>query len=128
MRTQYFEFVETTLTPVYHVRPWWDRVRWRLVRLLGGTDPFDSVKVTRIPIDADDFMVKLYKQKRHLYEYFNREPKMLLIGAEDYENMMNSPVIQKEIQFSASFHYGQFERYGLTVKVIPWMRGAVVMP
>ena len=125
---QIVEFVETTLSDVFHVPPWWDKPRWWLVKILGGTNPHDSVKVTRIVFNSDDFMSKLWEQKRYLYDHFNREHKTLLIGAEDFEEMMSTPAITQALVFSASFNYGAREIYWLTVKVIPWMRGVLVMP
>ena len=128
MNPQYFEFVATRIDQLPYTKSGWiDGCRWWLVKLLGGENPYESVKVTRIPIDDKEFMDRLWKQKRYLFDMFGREPKTLLIGGEDYEEMMNSPAIQQAMTFQASFHYGR-EIYGLTVKIIPWMRGAVVMP
>jgi hypothetical protein len=107
---------------------WWDRPRWWLVRLLGGQCPFDTVKVTRVPVNGKTFAERLYKQKCALMESFRREPTTLLMGAEDYAELMNSPAVRQEFMVQSAFHYGRDEVYGLQVKVIPWMRGIVVMP
>ena len=73
-------------------------------------------------------MERLWKQKRSLVESFRREPTTLWIGAEDYADLMDSPMIRESFSLCASFNYGRREVYGLTVKVIPWMRGMIVMP
>lgn len=124
----HIDFLEWRELPVLYVPRWWDRPRWWLVKLLGGTNPLDTVKVTRIPIDDKDFMARLWKQKRALFDQFRREPATLWIGGEDYRELMSSPHIRESFQFSSSFNYGKHEVYGLTVKVIPWLRGMVVMP
>jgi len=111
----------------YAPRGWLDMLRWKIVTWLGGENPYDTVKVTRIPIDAEKFMEKVWLQKRYLFEAFNQRPQTLLIGAEDYEEMMSSPEITQSFVFEASYNFGERQIQGLTVKVIPWMRGAVVM-
>lgn len=129
MSPQYIEFVQAVRVPMVMQYPrWHDRFRWWIVKKLGGENPHESVKVTRVPIDGKTFADRLFKQKRELFDSFRREPASLLIGAQDFEELMDSPEIQQSIRFQASFNYGRHEVYGLTVTVIPWMRGAVVMP
>jgi hypothetical protein len=123
----YLEFVEMRELRPFEPR-WWDSPRWWLVKLLGGDNPNEVVKVTRVPINPKDFMERLWKQRRALVENFHREPTTLWLGAEDYEELMNAPVIRQAFTMHAEFHYGRREVYGLTVKVIPWMRGMLVMP
>jgi hypothetical protein len=82
----------------------------------------------RTPVDAEEFMDKLWKQKRALFDQFNREPQQLIIGADDYEQMMHCENIRQLFTFNASYNYGRNEIYGLKITVIPWMRGICVMP
>ena len=124
---QYVEFVDYRSSPLFYQPKWWDKPRWFLVRLLGGNNPHDSVQVTRIPISGEDFAASLFKQRRAIMETFRQEATTILVGGEDYEKLMNSPLITHSFQFSSSFNYGP-NIYGLTVKVIPWMRGILVMP
>ena len=107
---------------------WWDKPRWWLVRVLGGQCPHDTVKVIRVPVGGKDFMERLWKQRRAMVESFRREPTTLWIGGEEYEELMSSPAVRQEFMVHASFNYGRHEVYGLTVRVIPWMRGMLVMP
>ncbi len=81
-----------------------------------------------MPVDGKTFMDRLWKQKRSLVEDFRREPTTLWIGGEDYRELMNSPEVRQSFTVHAQFNYGRNEIYGLTVKVIPWMRGMLVMP
>lgn len=124
----HLEFVEWRELPMFYVPKWWERPRWWLVRRLGGTCPLDTVKVIRVPVSGEVFMDRLWKQKRALVESFRREPTTLWIGGEDYEDLMDSPAVRQAFTVHAEFNYGRREVYGLTVKVIPWMRGMLVMP
>ena len=125
--TQHIEFIEWKEIPSPYSPRWWDKPRWWLVRLLGGICPHDTVKVVTVPVNGKDFMARLWKQKRALVESFHREPTTLLIGGEDYAELMQCQMVRQHFYMNASFNYGR-EVYGLTVKVIPWMRGMVVMP
>ena len=128
MINERIQFVNLQTSIIYFSPKWWDKPRWWLVRLLGGECPYDTVKVTTIPIDGKTFAERLFKQKRALMETFRREPTTLLIGAEDYAELMNCPIINQQFRVSSSFNYGKYEVYDLTVEVIPWMRGMMVMP
>ena len=122
------EFLEWAELPVLYAPKWWDVPRWWLVRLLGGQCPHDYVKIVRVPVNGKTFMERLWKQKRALVESFRREPMTLWIGGEDYHELMDCPQVRQEFTVHAEFNYGRLEIYGLTVKVIPWMRGMLVMP
>lgn len=81
-----------------------------------------------------DFMQTLYEQRRELMQMFNREPKRLLVGAEDFAQMMRHPDVGRQaFQFEAEYSMGGGAKNrpricGLEVEVIPWMRGILVMP
>ena len=128
MNYSHIEFVTTQESTIYYVPKWWDRPRWWLVKLLGGKNPHDTLEVRRIPVDGKVFAERLFKQKREITKQFRREATTILMGAEDYEELMHSPVIRKQFTMNSSFNYGRHEIYGLTVNVIPWMRGILVMP
>lgn len=87
----------------------------------------DTVTIQRHRLDARTFMERLFKQKSELSKLFNREPKRMLIGSEDYFEMMNEPTIYQGFTFNAEYGKGR-HIYGLEVQVIPWMRGLLVMP
>lgn len=124
----HLDFVEWRELPLPFKPKWWDKPRWWLVRLLGGSCPLDTIKVTRVPVNGKTFAERLFKQRRALMDQFRREPTTLWMGGEDYEELMHSPAVRESFTMHSEFHYGRREVYGLTVKVIPWMRGAVVMP
>ena len=128
IRLQVVEFVDTKQFLHIPTHKWWDKPRWWLVKKLGGNDPNEVVKVKRIVFDSKDFMAKLYHQERELFKYFNLEPQTLIIGASDFEEIMNCPGIDRILRFDASYMHGRQEIHGLKIVVVPWMKGMVVMP
>jgi hypothetical protein len=134
-RTSYAPFVlndEWQFKPAGHFQ-WLQRAAWKLLHRLGALHNAIGQRetVTRHVIDPDNFMQKLHEQQSALFGQLDREGKTLLIGAEDYAEMMHSPEMRKEYSFRAEFHRGDrsgVRIMGLEVKVIPWIRGMVVMP
>jgi|SRR6185436_284936 len=124
----YITFVRHRELPVlFKSVSWYDALRWKLVKLLGGYNPNDSVKVERIPVDGETFMEQLFKQRRALTDQFNRETEEVLVGAEDYEELMNCKNVVQYFNFQSKFmNLGIIQ--GVKIRVVPWMRGILVMP
>ena len=142
MKTQQVDFVDnrsiTTMVQMFDAfkfKPkgraqWLQRLAWRFLNWRGSLDQAyePKITVTRHAIDADKFMERIYKQRASLFDAFHKEGQRLLIGAEDYADLMCSPEMAYH-HFSFQAEIGGRQRLmGLTVEVIPWMRGAVVMP
>lgn len=144
MKQQVVEFVQRRQTVSYSDIPnnytvrkdrravWLQRACAWIMTKLGAFARDEIVCVTRHVIFADTFMERLYKQRGE-FLMLDSEPKELLIGAEDYQELMASPEITSQFQFRAQYNvrnedapYGKV--MGLTVRVIPWMRGLLVMP
>lgn len=107
---------------------WLQRLCVWVLRKLRAYAQKDTVEIQRAVIDADTFMGRLFKQRRSLVEAFNSEPDRLLIGCEDYAELMNShEIMTRAFSFGARYGHGQ-RMLGLKVQVIPWMRGILVMP
>lgn len=108
---------------------WLQRMAWRFLNWRRAMEQAYEPKVTvkRHLIDADKFMDRLMKQKRALFDGFRKEGQRLVIGSEDYFELMSELAIYHHFNFRAEV--GMSGRMmGLTVEVVPWMRGAVVMP
>jgi 3-methyladenine DNA glycosylase/8-oxoguanine DNA glycosylase len=127
----------TTMVPMFDAfkfKPkgraqWLQRLAWRFLNWRGAMDQAYEPKVTvkRHLIDADKFMDRILKQRRSLFDGFRKEGQRLVIGSEDYFELMSEPVIYQHFNFTAAI--GMSGRLmGLDVEVVPWMRGAVVMP
>jgi hypothetical protein len=109
---------------------WLQRIAWRFLNWRCAMEQAyePTVTVTRHTVDADKFIHRLLEQKRALFDGFGKEGQRLIIGSEDYAELMNSPEItMHHFDFRAEVGYGR-NIVGLTVEVVPWMRGAVVMP
>jgi hypothetical protein len=90
------------------------------------------IYVTHV-IDADTFIDRLLAQKFALRVHFSREPFVLLIGTEDYQRLMLESPAHWNSMFSFDAEYARVGRdgttvLGLKVKVVPWMKGMLVMP
>ena len=79
----------------------------------------------RFTLDTGEFTHRLLKQQEELFNQ-NRRPVRLLIGADDFQELMGSPRIQEIMRFTAPIGFGR-EILGLKVEVIPWMRGMVTL-
>lgn len=140
---EFFDMRVTTemvlLPEAYSLKPtgraqWLQRLAWRFLHWRGALACAytPTTKVTRHTIEAQSFMERIFKQRASIANYLNREGQTLLIGAQDYEELMMCPALYRQFDFRAEFFRGERGRdpqlMGLTVKVIPWMRGMVVMP
>lgn len=107
---------------------------WTL-RKLGCYAQLETTKIERHVVGkkGEKFMHYLLSQQRSLTEFLNREPERLLIGAEDFANIMNEPNVGTyHWAFDAQYYKGNGSGKpticGLRVEVVPWMRGLLVMP
>ena len=102
--------------------------------VLGKLEAYRQDTQTKIEyrtIDADSFMVRIAKQHSAVFELLNRRPKELLIGAQDYAELMHEADTNFPFSFRASYAVGErgvAQIMGLKVRVIPWMRGVLVVP
>lgn len=109
-------------------------IAWRFLQWCDSLKPHmeETFTATHHTIDADSFMERIIKQKHNLYDGYGKIGKRLLIGSGDYCELMNDMTAKGQyFEFGANLHFatvGRRELLGLTVEVIPWMRGVVVMP
>lgn len=106
---------------------WLQRLCCWIMGKLQAYDKGETITYVRNTIDTQTFMERLFKQQDHLMGYFNRRPTRLLIGAEDFAEMMGCEQMRQQLNFRAEYNHGR-EIMGLQVEVIPWMRGILVMP
>lgn len=107
--------------------PWLQKICIFVLRKLGAFYRGQTLTVERHPIDAKSFMERIVRQRAELEVLFYRQPTQLLIGAEDYAELMDELVAATRLfSFKADYNVAN-QVFGLTVKVVPWMRGVLVM-
>lgn len=135
------EFVELRQNTNYAIRPnayafepkgrlqWFQKLLWKYLNAAGTikTTYIDVVTTTRHTVEPYKFIDALYRQKSYLFAEFGRRGDTLLIGAEDYAKIISDPnIINSEFSFGTEYRRG--DRIAeLNVKIIPWMRGFVVV-
>lgn len=107
---------------------WLQKLAIGILRRLGCQWTEQTVTYERVEINPDKFMDRLYTQRKEVFKFWNRECGTLLIGSEDYRELMGSPDIRQMLTFRAELRRFPEQIYGLEVKVVPWMRGVLVMP
>lgn len=106
---------------------WLQRVCAWLLSKLGKHAIEREVTLERHVIDSDDFMQRVFQQCDDIVRLFNREPKNLLVGTEDFAEIMGAAQASQPFTFQSEYwHRGKI--FGLTVQVVPWMKGILVMP
>jgi hypothetical protein len=106
---------------------WLQRTCLWILSKLGATAQISTTEVRRVRLDGEGFMARLYAQKRELFDQFGYDASTLLIGSEEYEQLMGSPEVYQLMRFTAPYELrGQV--FGLNVRVVPWMSGMVVLP
>jgi hypothetical protein len=85
-----------------------------------------SKKITtqRVNISGKTLIEALMTQKRDLIRNFNLSGKTILIGNDEWIELMGNPEINQMLRFRAN-GYGIMD---LDVIVVPWMTGILVMP
>lgn len=113
-----------------------------ILRKIGAfyVEPVKETAVTYYRIDGRSFMDKIINQMHVLDGFWEMRPKRLLIGLGDYRKLMFSDEafsgpegkpwerFQFQGEYWARNKSGHPEICGLTVDVIPWMKGILVMP
>ena len=119
---------------------------WTLKKL-GCYAKRKKVKYNICVVKPDTFMQKLFEQRKELTRHWNLGAKRIFVGYEDYHKIVNElktdPVNWSILPEAFSFETRyttrdckheylrgepKFEIHGLTVEVVPWMKGVLVMP
>lgn len=136
-QTVAFVKLSSRMTPFYNQtafqyrmdRParWLQKAIFFVLRKLEAFYIDQAETIERHTIDATTFIERLFVQQEELKRFFNRDAATLLIGAEDYATLMREAVASQMISFRAEYGFGR-EILGMEVRVIPWIRGCVVLP
>ncbi len=80
--------------------------------------------IEKVTIDKVALLERILIQRTSIIEAMYREPSTLIIGSKDFAELANMP----ELRYPLCFQMGQRNLFGLTVRVVPWMTGFVVLP
>ena len=111
---------------------WLQNLAWSYLKksncLVQGMTNLETVTYRRIHIP--DVVEALFRQKSTVFK-LGMNPRKLLIGASDFEDLMGSPRINSLAQFDAQYRVNSLSGYrvmDLEVTIVPWLDGLVVMP
>lgn len=122
-----FDYTEAFQLRTDRPAQWLQKACFFVLRNLRAFYIGETVTIERHTLNARTFIEMLFKQRQGIERFFNMRPTTLLIGAEDYAELMHEAAATQMFQFRAEYGYGS-EILGMTVQVIPWMRGCLVMP
>ena len=123
----HFDNTEAFQLRVDRPAAWLQKTCFFVLRKLRAFYIGETMTIERHTLDARSFIDRLFKQQEGIKQFFNMRPTRLLIGAEDYAELMHEAAATQMFSFNAEYGYGR-EILGMTVQVIPWMRGCLVMP
>jgi len=113
---------------------WVLKTIWKFLSDVGAVKPnyFTKTTYTQRVIEPGRFVEQLFAQRSSLMQHFRKDGRRLLIGAEDYRELMReTEASMMHFQFDAGYRYserGKPQIFGMTVEVVPWMKGCLVMP
>lgn len=113
---------------------WLQRLAWRFLERMCALKRYsrnDEVERREL-IDHTDLMGRVLAAKRWAFDECRGVPRHILIGADDFAELMTNPQMQREFaRFQVQFPGGVDRRpvmLELTWHVLPWMQGFVVLP
>lgn len=111
---------------------WIQRLCVWLLAKIGAFANVPSVTVARHDVgkEGDTFMMRVMRSKHAVLGSFDRDPTEILIGPEEYSTLMGELIHYGQFEFESRYFRhveGETRVYGLKVRVIPWMRGILVL-
>lgn len=91
---------------------------------LGAYAQDRSIAYTYKVVDISNLVKGIYTQLGMLECDYNIRGKRVLIGSEDFTRLCNAP----DARYHLTTYASDIKFGGLTVTVIPWMKGILVMP
>lgn len=105
---------------------WLQRLCFFVLRKIGAFYVEETMAVRTITLDYADVCERLYQRHLSLLRDYNVHAATLLIGADDFAEMMQTPAVERLITFSLK---GVDLRWnGLKIVIVPWMKGCVMLP
>jgi hypothetical protein len=96
-----------------------------------GAFVLETDKVSEISLDAARLSVGLIANYRREVERLMYTPARLVVGAEQWHELMGDPLLNQAVRFSAPVDLraaGRPRLMGLDVTIVPWFDGVVILP
>ena len=125
--TKEFKFHEEVFT-YRKDRPykWLQRIcLWVLKKLRANYEEELKVLHTKV-FDVNNIIENILEQQLLVEFVHNYKPKTILIGSGDMRELIGDPMIQSMMSYMYTGNKREFN--GLTIKVIPWMKGVLLVP
>lgn len=109
---------------------WLQRICISILRKLGAFATSTGTRIEHHRFDAGDFLDRLHHQQRNVFDTFAHDAHTLLMGTDEFDEMMNIRGIEQMFTFTAAAQitrYGMGRLFNIHVKVIPWMKGMLVL-
>jgi hypothetical protein len=105
---------------------WLQKLCFFILRKLGCAWYEPITEYHAVDFKTRSFVERLRAQHRELYDYVHRNGQRLIIGSADFDRLM-------ETKTDGYFLFkigadGKWSVFSLTVEVVPWMQGMVVLP
>lgn len=106
---------------------WLQRLCIFALRKIGAHHNEMTCSTHAVQFAPAEFMERLLERRYNLVERYGRDIDRLLIGSEDFDEMMRTQSHMTRFEFSTSFARDR-SVMGMRVEVIPWMRGMLLLP
>jgi len=113
----------------YH---WLQKLCCKIMKKIGAHYMMPYTTIKRTTIDTQDLLNQINLQHKEVFKSFNMRPTRLVIGVEDFQDLMGVTDVERymtfDTQYSGSDSQGNRKIFGLNVAIVPWMKGMVVLP
>lgn len=108
---------------------WLQRLAIGVLRWLGCYSQIETTDYKTHMVRPNDFIQAICEQRRELMSLYRLEGERLLIGSEEYFDLMKQQDqrMYDSFSFTAQYSYAK-QIMGMKVTVVPWMKGILVMP
>lgn len=109
----------------YH---WLQKACFWILRKIGCFRQFTDESIVVSRFQPKSFMDSIMKQRFSIEDIYDIRPERLVIGAKDFEDLMGLPEFRQYFSFSAGADFNNLQMFGMTIEVVPWMKGCVLLP
>lgn len=87
-----------------------------------------SIKYHDIDINSSNLLAVVTEQMDVVYSHYGKYPKHILMGAQDFKEIMHTADIYSYMEFDTSLGLTGYRLLGLKVHILPYMRGVLAIP